>query len=1175
MKKYILIILLLVTTSAYATVTPGNIARVRTGGILPSIQDSVMLQYNNNIGIGSATPGTKVDVTGTVRATSFTGDGSGITGIPGASNYWSLNAVGINTTTNVGLGTTLSSSKLEIIGGGIKAEQINKTWETILQDPGLTTAGVTFEEVNSMAVYKHELYLGYNINSAGNLLSTCKVYKWNGSVLTYLSTIGSGVHFQGVTFLQPYNGLLYAGVQGSVAGDGDIYVSSDSGLTWTKSFDGPDNFAYSALVFKGNLYVGTGFHSPIEVLKFDGTSWTTAFSYGSGITGLVTSLIGSQGKMFAATGGTNAQILSSPDGANWTAEVSYPAATYTEINHIVEFRGNLYANVIAGVSGTNDLLVRNKITGTWSVAIASLPGSNQCWGMNVYNDALYIGCTNIPDGAYFVKTYDGATYTVDFQPNTAGLQFDYEAFKMINYNGSLYVGMGGKGLLSANLWRRTDSTGQQFDLNNSFIKHFRYESPYSDYKFGNDNYSIGISSPATFDTNVGIGTTVDAASASLVVSDHNVGVGTFYPGAAMIVVSGNVGIGSRAPSSILDVTGTIKTTGLQLNLAPLSGGNVLVSNSVGVGTWMSPSTLPTGAGGSGTVNAGLATFYGRYPSDGTTIDDSAVTMDDGTNVGIGTTTPLAKLNINTSANQDLFRVDDSAGTDATPFIIDSTGNVGIGTATPLAILSVSSTSNQTLVRVDDNGNGDLSPFIIDANGNVGIGTTNTERDLLLVMGGNVGIGTWVPSTALDVKGTIVANGFQLSNNGAASGNVLVGNSIGLGTWMAASTLPISGGSGYATIQDETTPLTQRSTVNFTGSGVSCADNGGTSTTDCTINSGGGSSQWITQAGVGIGTTDKVGIGTTLMGNAGLTVMNGNVGIGTWNPGQGLDVLGNARILTNLGIGTTSPGIALSVGNGSFTANSSGAVFGAGGITSTTAGTTATQNQFSANSITSGTIFVVSSTNSTSALTGDAFLAFLSGVNNNGNVIHAQQLGNGKVVLFDDQSGDQSPFQIDSTGNVGIGTTSPNGKVGVVGNIGISTNFNSNFITTLPPNGGMIIEGNVGIGTVNPGVILDINGATRISNSGDSYFGGNIGIGTTIPMASLAVQGGAAIGTVTYTGTAVPSGNLVVSGNVGIGTQNPGTVLDVKGTGAKLRMQSPDGTLWNCQPVNTTGVFTCT
>jgi len=43
-----------------------------------------------------------------------------------------------------------------------------------------------------------------------------------------------------------------------------------------------------------------------------------------------------------------------------------------------------------------------------------------------------------------------------------------------------------------------------------------------------------------------------------------------------------------------------------------------------------------------------------------------------------------------------------------------------------------------------------------------------------------------------------------------------------------------GGSGYATIQNEGAALTQRSILNLTGAGVDCADNAGSTRTDCTV-----------------------------------------------------------------------------------------------------------------------------------------------------------------------------------------------------------------------------------------------------------------------------------------------------------------------------------------------------
>lgn len=53
----------------------------------------------------------------------------------------------------------------------------------------------------------------------------------------------------------------------------------------------------------------------------------------------------------------------------------------------------------------------------------------------------------------------------------------------------------------------------------------------------------------------------------------------------------------------------------------------------------------------------------------------------------------------------------------------------------------------------------------------------------------------------------------------------------------------SGSGGYSTIEDEGVPRTQRTTVNFTGAGVSCVDSGGK--TVCTISGGAGGGNWTT------------------------------------------------------------------------------------------------------------------------------------------------------------------------------------------------------------------------------------------------------------------------------------------------------------------------------------------
>lgn len=127
--------------------------------------------------------------------------------------------------------------------------------------------------------------------------------------------------------------------------------------------------------------------------------------------------------------------------------------------------------------------------------------------------------------------------------------------------------------------------------------------------------------------NVGVGTS--SAAGRLIVIGGNVGIGSSFPGQALDVqgtaratafnttgaytqsgssantlsgtttfsagtsalFGGNVGINSITPGQRLDVQGTVRTTGLTLNLNPNSG-YVLVGNSLGVGTWMPASSLP-------------------------------------------------------------------------------------------------------------------------------------------------------------------------------------------------------------------------------------------------------------------------------------------------------------------------------------------------------------------------------------------------------------------------------------------------------------------------------------------------------------------------------------------------------------------------------------------------------
>jgi hypothetical protein len=488
----------------------------------------------------------------------------------------------------------------------------------------------------------------------------------------------------------------------------------------------------------------------------------------------------------------------------------------------------------------------------------------------------------------------------------------------------------------------------------------------------------------------------------------------------------------------------------------------------------------------------------------------------GSNIGIGTTSPLNMLHIQSASG--------------TRLVVDNTGTTGSG-------LNLSNSEGDREIVT----NGDELQFIRD-------GTVQMVID----SSGKVGIGTTDPKTTLNVVGTLnvtdLASFVPYGDTG-----VIVRNDVAGGTYFL---------------------------MEIDQNANSDADNG------LRVDAARGVSAVTIFEALTAGTSRFLVRG------------DGNVGIGTANPATVLDVKGKANFTGNftvgetsnilfvdntsgrVGIGTTAPTAKLDV-NGQSRIDSDGG----GLILSRDAGTSPRDFRFAmgtglgsahdtlhiqAEATSGGDDF-----GSLVYITADGFMGILD-ISPDSSL---EVVSNFSVSSS--ASGDGDRFIVDSSGNVGIGTTLPSttldakGKANFTGNFTVGETSNILFVDNT--------SGRVGIGTNSPTNKLEINGGdVRILDSSSHLFlndtdeggtlrlerdgsgfnielvstntnlfrvadSGNVGIGTTSPATVLDVKGKA-----NFTGnfTVGETSNILfvdnTSGRVGIGTTTPSTLLDVNG-----------------------------
>ena len=759
--------------------------------------------------------------------------------------------------------------------------------------------------------------------------------------------------------------------------------------------------------------------------------------------------------------------------------------------------------------------------------------------------------------------------------------------------------------------------------------------------------------------------------------------------------SGNVGIGTS-------------------NINFSNGGGLVVGS--GGASRLKIANATTGYGatdGLELIQSGVDSYIYNYeagPMYFGTSSSTRITILSAGNVGIGTTDPGAKLEVN---------VTDDTFNDINVLKLKRTWATASGSDRAHGISFNDANSNNATIYVDRTNSGaNYNSDLLFAT-NTGTSGTSVSTKMVIKADGNVGIGTDTPIDELHVEGVIQSKKHLLPSTSGTAGWYKIGTMSGFVQGGATAVLEIAGHQGYNATnnQDYLIKLfiktSNASSTGPDGQGFNSwyeRTGGNNATIEFKWNNSATNDydlymfipthslrSWYsvkkgtgTWEHAGTSATDPGANSSAVLKATGLfNILDANVGIGTTAPSQKLTVVGNTYVSSGLllldnnqdirwgdageritghntnglvfttnnfetmrinsqgkvGIGTTDPGSLLQVG-GLDDGSNYDITLGWNAVDSEAVGTKRSAITFKTaqTSVNTEDIYKwdIAMLAAPATVTGEEFgsdLAFLRSTRGStatdattmiltrtGNVgigctpdqkLHvkgtietqATNSTNGwQLYTYTDNTfrinyngAGSDELIIDSSGNVGIGTTSPNQKLQVGGNLHVydeeGNTDSSIFLSTgtsdvttvkIASNGDSFFNaGNVGIGTTAPdaplhilkaagganivaGLKLDPDDAT--ANSGISI---DFNASTTNTGASLvgsrivgAREGGNASGFLALYTSPDASGSVPLErmritsgGNVGIGTTDPTSALTIKGTSPYIRLERAGVTTW--------------
>jgi hypothetical protein len=454
--------------------------------------------------------------------------------------------------------------------------------------------------------------------------------------------------------------------------------------------------------------------------------------------------------------------------------------------------------------------------------------------------------------------------------------------------------------------------------------------------------------------------------------------------------------------------------------------------------------------GSATTDSSIGSSYGGY-------FENLATAGTGYGVYINTTSgsgSVTPLSVN-HASSELFKV-------------TSGGNVGIGSTTPYAKLSVKGAGTGTGVNFQTTNSNNVPLFTGLDNGNVGIGTSSPSRTVEISGGAGEFDGLRITNTGNQGEDTVAIELLPASAANTTSAKILATASA---TNKVLSLVNVNSGTQYTALN---LPVNAPTVLNNNPGG-----NAGTYGIDFQNSTGSNLQAYIHEV-VGGGWPTQLQFGTAAGANNAVTQMtidsNGNVGVGTTTPGAKFSINNSAADQANQPLFLLASSTLTSTTT-VFQVSNTGIASTTGLIVSNAAGSTGCA-QFNSIGQISNTGTACGTGVSTFSFTPGVFGA--TAVNATGTAL---QLKGGLFASSTVQFGNAglAQFSFDSTtGNLGLGTTSPLARFEIVST---STNSNLPLFTVKTSVAGatstvLVIDstGKLGIGTTTPGTPLSVNGA---------------------------------------------------------------------------------------------------